>query len=82
MEDLRGINMRKRAYGIKLVLAKTRLPEPAEILISTKFLQAPLHVAIRTAPSKFTLTQEFRDDAGSIWTWAPYTAEAWRGSFK
>ena len=82
MEDLRGINMRKRAYGIKLLLAKTRLPEPANILISTKFLQAPLQAASRTAPSKFTLTQEFRDDAGSIWTWAPYTAEAWRGSFK
>ena len=82
MEDLRGIDMRKRAYGIKLLLTKTRLPEPAKILISTKFLQAPRHAASRTAPSKFTLTQEFRDDAESIWTWAPYTAEAWRGSFK
>ena len=82
LEDLRSINRRKRTYCIKLLLTKTRLPEPAKILISTSFLRAPLHAATRAAPSKFTLTQEFRDGAGSVWTCAPYTAEAWRGSFR
>ena len=82
LEGLRSINMRKRTYGLKLLLTKTRLPEPAKILIATNFLQAPLHAATRAAPSKFTLTQEFQDGAGSVWTYAPYTAEAWRGSFK
>ena len=43
LEDLRSINMRKRTYGLKLLLTKTRLPEPAKILIATNFLIAPLH---------------------------------------
>ena len=81
LEDLRSINRRKRAYGIDLLLTKTRLPEPAKDLILAGFLPAP-DVSSRPSPSKFTLTQEFQDAAGAAWTWAPYTAEAWRGHFK
>ena len=81
LEDPRSINRRKRAYGIDLLLTKTRLPEPAKDLILAGFLPAP-DVSSRPSPSKFTLTQEFQDAAGAAWTWAPYTAEAWRGHFK
>ena len=81
MEDSRSINERKRAYGIHLLMEKTKLPMPAKMLIATGFLRAPLNAANRAAPSKFTFTQQFRDAAGASWTWAPYTAEAWRGSF-
>ena len=81
MEDSRSINERKRAYGIHLLMEKTKLPMPAKMLIATGFLRTPLNAANRAAPSKFTFTQQFRDAAGASWTWAPYTAEAWRGSF-
>ena len=82
MEDSRSINERKRAYGIHLLMEKTKLPMPAEMLIATGFLRTPLNAANRAAPSKFTFTQQFQDGAGALWTWAPYTAEAWCGSFK
>ena len=81
LEDLPSINGRKRAYGIHLLMEKTKLPLPAKMLIATGFLRTPLNAAGRAAPSKFTFTQQFQDAAGALWTWAPYTAEAWRGSF-
>ena len=81
LEDLPSINERKRAYGIHLLMEKTKLPLPAKMLIATGFLRTPLNAAGRAAPSKFTFTQQFQDAAGALWTWAPYTAEAWRGSF-
>ena len=28
-----------------------------------------------------TLTEEYLDATGAVWTYAPYTAEAWRGCF-
>ena len=82
LEDSRAVNRRKRTYGIHLLLSKTKLPSPAKMLIATGFLQAPLQAASRAAPSKFTLTEEFVDGAGTVWTWAPYSAEAWHGSYK
>ena len=81
LEDLPSIDRRKRTYGIHLLMEKTRLPLPAKMLIATGFLRTPLNAAGRAAPSKFTFTQQFQDAAGALWTWAPYTAEAWRGSF-
>ena len=70
-EDMRSINERNAAYGIHSIPATTR--PPTKILISA---------SSRAAPSKFTLTKEIKDSAGRVWTWAPYTAEVWRGSYK
>ena len=81
LEDLPSINRRKRTYGIHLLMEKTKLPLPAKMLIATGFLQAPLQAAGRSAPSKYTLTKEYLDATGAVWTYAPYTAEAWRGCF-
>ena len=81
LEDLPSINERKRAYGIHLLMEKTKLPLPAKMLIATGFLRTPLNAAGRAVPSKFTFTQQFQDAAGALWTWAPHTAEAWRGRF-
>ena len=81
-EDLKAINLRKRAYSVQLLLEKTRLPDPAKMLIRAGVLEEPLQTASRCSPSKFTLTEEFIDASGAVWTWAPYTGEAWRGSFK
>ena len=81
LEDLPSINERKRAYGIDLLMEKTKLPLPAKMLIATGFLQVPPQAASRSAPSKYTLTEEYLDATGVVWTYAPYTAEAWRGCF-
>ena len=81
MEDSRSINERKRAYGIHLLMEKTKLPLPAKMLIATGFLQEAPQAASRSAPSKYTLTEEYLDATGAVWTYAPYTAEAWRGCF-
>ena len=57
LEDLPSINERKRAYGIHLLMEKTKLPLPAKMLIATGFLRTPLNAAGRAAPSKFTFTR-------------------------
>ena len=81
LEDVRAINQRKRSYHVQLLLEKTKLPAPAKVLITSGFLKAPPPVR-RHAPSKFTLTEEYCDADGRIWTWAPYTGEAWSGSHR
>ena len=47
LEDLPSINERKRAYGIHLLMEKTKLPMPAKMLIATGFLRTPLNAAGR-----------------------------------
>ena len=50
MEDSRSINERKRAYGIHLLMEKTKLPLPAKMRIATGFLRvAPRH---QSSPSR------------------------------
>ena len=80
-EDWRAIAKRKRAYNAQLLLGKIAMPLPAQALVASYLMTAPL-AATRRVPTKFTFTAVYLDAMGEAWTWAPYSGEAWRGSFR
>ena len=79
LEDVSAINRRKRAYNRELLIEKLPLPGPAKALVVAG--QSPKPQGLRARPSGFTFTQEYHDGGGNIWTYAPYTCEAWEGRF-
>ena len=79
LENAPAINKRKKAYTRELLIKKLPLPDPAKALVVAG--QSPKPQGLRARPSGFTLTQEYQDSGGNIWTYAPYTCEAWAGQF-
>ena len=75
LEDVRGINERKKAYATQLLIEKLNMPAPAKALVMEGLRKTP--PGVRLAPGRFTFKQEYTDGAGHDWTYAPYTCEAW-----
>ena len=79
LEDAPAINKRKKAYNRELMIEKLALPGPAKALVVAGL--SPKPGGLRTRPSDFTFTKLFQDDSGNVWTYAPYTCEAWHGRY-
>ena len=78
LEDVWGIEGRKKVYSRELLIEKLSIPAPAKALVMDGVRQTPS--GGRRAPSKFTFKQEYTDGAGHDWTYAPYTCEAWKAA--
>ena len=77
MEDIDMIERRQQLYYGQQVCGK--LPKPLTTIVLS-FVSAP--APSRAKPTMFTFLEEYTDEIGRVWCWAPYTFEAWWGEVR